>query len=51
VQNAPTLPLARPLWGEYHEIVLIWPRSRVGLPRPRPFPAARRIPITDNRYA
>ncbi len=24
-----------------------WPRSRVGLPRPRPFPAARRIPITD----
>ena len=24
-----------------------WPRSRVGLPRPRPFPAARRTPITD----
>jgi hypothetical protein len=22
-----------------------WPRSHVGLPRPRPFPAARRIPI------
>src|SRR5205807_9073575 len=24
-----------------------WPRSRVGLPRPRPFPAARRTPMTD----
>src|SRR5579863_3417938 len=49
VQKLVPGPLAPRSAGEYDDCVLIWPRSRAGLPRPRNSESARRIRNGKNR--